>query len=94
METKRFRPPIVLTCAITDIAVPGHGHLGGPELIIGYREYLEYARPRVAELREAGEPESRIVDLVGSELLDLHPDWGNRERARGAAADLRWPGRS
>jgi glyoxylase-like metal-dependent hydrolase (beta-lactamase superfamily II) len=76
------------------IVVPGHGHLGGRELIVNVREYLEYARGRVMALRGAGElAESEIVDRVSSELLDLHPDWANRETISMTAADLSWPAR-
>lgn len=37
-----------------ELVVPGHGRMGGPELIVEYREYFERARSRVAELRKAG----------------------------------------
>lgn len=75
-----------------DLVVPGHGHLGGPELIVNYRAYFEFARRRVEQLRIADElSEARIVDQVSAELLELHPDWENRQWARKAVSDLSWP---
>ena len=77
-----------------ELVVPGHGLLGGPELITDYCAYFELARRRVAELRAVGElPEAGIVDLVTAELLDLHPDWENRNWAGIAVSDLTWPSR-
>jgi len=74
--------------------VPGHGLLGGPELITDYCAYFEHARRRVAELRAVGElPEAGIVDRVTDELLELHPDWENRNWARVTVSDLTWPSR-
>ena len=78
-----------------ELVVPGHGHLGGPELIASYRAYFELARRRVDELRAAGElPEADIIERVTAELLDLHPDWQNQNWARKAVSDLSWPARA
>jgi glyoxylase-like metal-dependent hydrolase (beta-lactamase superfamily II) len=77
------------------LVVPGHGHLGGPELIANYRAYFELARRRVDELRAAGElNEADIVERVTTELLELHPDWQNRNWATKTVADLAWPARA
>ena len=78
-----------------EVVVPGHGHMGGPELLADYRAYFELARRRVAELRASGElPEADIVERVAAELLDLHPDWQNQNWARKAVSDLAWPARA
>lgn len=78
-----------------DIVVPGHGHVGGPELIAKHRDYFELAVRRVYELRATGElSEADIVDRVGAELLALHPDWGNPDWARRTVANLSWPART
>jgi len=77
------------------LVVPGHGHLGGPELIANYRAYFELARRRVDELRAAGElNEADIVERVTTELLELHPDWQNRNWVTKTVADLTWPARA
>ncbi|HUO32185.1 MAG TPA: MBL fold metallo-hydrolase [Bryobacteraceae bacterium] len=78
-----------------DVVVPGHGHMGGTELIVNFRDYFELARDRVSELRAAGRlTEPEIVEQVTAELLDLHPDWENRIWARKAVSDLTWPSRA
>ncbi len=77
------------------IVVPGHGHMGGPELITNYRAYFEHAKHRADELRTAGKlSEADIIERVTAELLDLHPDWDNRNWARKAVEDLAWPSRA
>jgi len=77
-----------------ELVVPGHGHMSGPELIVTYRAYFELARRRVVELRLAGKlSEEQIVEQVGAELVDLHPDWENRIWAKKAVSDLIWPSR-
>jgi glyoxylase-like metal-dependent hydrolase (beta-lactamase superfamily II) len=78
-----------------EVLVPGHGHVGGRELIANYRAYFEHAKRRVDELRAAGElPEAEIIERVTAELLDLHPDWDNRTWARKAVEDFAWPSRA
>jgi len=78
-----------------DLVVPGHGDMGGPELIVSYRSYFEFAKRRVEELRgEQDLPEEEIVDRVSAELVDLHPDWDQRVWARRAVSDLTWPTRA
>jgi glyoxylase-like metal-dependent hydrolase (beta-lactamase superfamily II) len=79
----------------SEVVVPGHGFIGGPELITNYRTYFELAKRRVYELRSAGElSEADIVERVTAELLDLHPDWQNRNWARKTVSDLTWPARA
>ena len=83
---ERFSPGVV---------VPGHGHRSGPQLIPEYRAYFARAFRRSCELRAAGElSEAEIVDRVADELLDLHPDWQNRNWAKPTVADLSWPARA
>lgn len=75
------------------IVIPGHGSIGGKDLITGYRAYLEFAKRRVNELRKESLSETEIVEKAGDELLNLHPDWRNRDWARKTVADLTWPAR-
>jgi len=78
-----------------DVVVPGHGHMGGRELIVNFRDYFELALGRVSEFRAAGKlTEPEIVEQVSAELLDLHPDWENRIWAKKAVSDLTWPSRA
>jgi len=77
-----------------EIVVPGHGHMGGLELIANYRGHFELVRRRVGELRAAAElSEAEIVDRVSAELLHRYPDWEGRNWARRTVADLTWPSR-
>jgi len=78
-----------------EIVVPGHGEISGPELIAGYRGYFEHARSRVNALRADGElGEAEIAEQVTGELLDMYPDWRNRNWAAKAVSDLSWPART
>lgn len=78
-----------------DLVVPGHGSMGGPELVENYRAYFEHARDRVNELRAGDElSEGEIIDRVTAELLDRYPDWGNRNFVRATVVDLSWPSRA
>ena len=78
-----------------DIVVPGHGLLGGVELIVNYRTYFELAKRRVYELRSDGKlSEAEIIDQAGADLLEHYPEWGNRNWAKKAVSDLSWPARS
>ena len=78
-----------------ELVVPGHGQMSGPELIVTYRAYFELARRRVVELRLAGKlSEGQMVEQVGAELVELHPDWDNRIWAKKAVTDLTWPSRA
>lgn len=78
-----------------DIVVPGHGHMGGMELIAEYRGHFELAQRRVGELRTAGElSEAEIVVRVSAELLDRYPNWGGRNWATKVVSNLAWPSRA
>jgi glyoxylase-like metal-dependent hydrolase (beta-lactamase superfamily II) len=61
------------------VVVPGHGALGGGELITTVKRSLIDARDRVTALHEDGCELAEIVEAVAGELLAAHPDWGNRE---------------
>jgi glyoxylase-like metal-dependent hydrolase (beta-lactamase superfamily II) len=77
------------------IVVPGHGHVNGPGLIPTYRGYFELARRRVSELRAADElTEAEIVEQVIAEVLELHPDWQNRNWVKQTVSDFSWPARA
>ena len=78
-----------------DTVVPGHGLLGGRDLIPMYRGYFELAKRRVAAFRADSElSEDEIVEAVTQQVLDLHPDWQNKPWARKTVEDLRWPARA
>lgn len=70
------------------VVVPGHGDLGGPELIATVRGSLEAMRDRVAELAARDATAEEIVAAVEPEILDRYPDWGNREWVGAALRNL------
>jgi len=55
------------------VVVPGHGEVGGVEVIAASREYLEAVRDRVRDARHRGDDPKA---LAGSILRDW-PDWDN-----------------
>lgn len=80
---------------VPTLVVPGHGHTGGPELIPRYRSYLELARDRTSELRSQDAlTEDEIADRVTTEVLDLNPDWQNRNWVGPTVSQFIWPARA
>jgi glyoxylase-like metal-dependent hydrolase (beta-lactamase superfamily II) len=69
-ELERLDPAIV---------VPGHGDVGGPELIATAREYLELLRDETARLADEGATEDDLAAELDRSLRALHPDWAQRE---------------
>jgi len=78
-----------------DIVVPGHGHIGGLELIAEYRAQFELSTRRVAELRAIGElSEAEICERVTRELIEFRPDWDGHNWAAKTVSNLSWPSRA
>ncbi|MGD9914960.1 MAG: MBL fold metallo-hydrolase [Rhizobiaceae bacterium] len=61
------------------VVVPGHGSVGGPEILSTVRGYIEDVGRRVARQLEAGETEEQIVAGLGAEVKAEHPDWDSPE---------------
>jgi glyoxylase-like metal-dependent hydrolase (beta-lactamase superfamily II) len=61
------------------IVVPGHGDLGGRELLTDTREYLELLRDETWRRRDSAMSEETIVAEVTAALVERHPDWVGRE---------------
>lgn len=56
-----------------ELVVPGHGEVGGAELISACREYLEAVRDRVRGARERGEDPKALAERIRAD----RPDWDN-----------------
>jgi glyoxylase-like metal-dependent hydrolase (beta-lactamase superfamily II) len=69
-ELERLEPAVV---------VPGHGDVGGGELITAAREYLELLRDETVRLAEAGRSEDEVAAELDRSLRELHPDWAQPE---------------
>jgi glyoxylase-like metal-dependent hydrolase (beta-lactamase superfamily II) len=59
-----------------EIVVPGHGEVGGAELIRACREYLEAVRDRVREARGRGEDPKELAEGIRKDWQDWdNPIW-------------------
>jgi glyoxylase-like metal-dependent hydrolase (beta-lactamase superfamily II) len=59
--------------------VPGHGGLGGPDLLADVLTYLEELRDETWVRRDAAMGEADIVAEVSDVLIRRHPAWEGRE---------------
>lgn len=63
----------------TRTVVPGHGDLGGPELLSDVADYLELLRDETWTRRDSAMSQETIVAEVTAVMLQRHPDWAGRE---------------
>jgi glyoxylase-like metal-dependent hydrolase (beta-lactamase superfamily II) len=61
------------------IVVPGHGDLGGQELLTDTQDYLELLRDETWRRRDSAMSEETITAEVTAALIERHPDWAGRE---------------
>jgi glyoxylase-like metal-dependent hydrolase (beta-lactamase superfamily II) len=61
------------------IVVPGHGDLGGAEILKAVRDYMVDLGRRVAAERKAGKDADAIVASLGPKVRGEHPDWAAPE---------------
>jgi glyoxylase-like metal-dependent hydrolase (beta-lactamase superfamily II) len=61
------------------VVVPGHGEVGGLELIDSFRAYLVDVRDAVEERVGHGEDVERIAAELGPEVRQRYADWDNEE---------------
>jgi glyoxylase-like metal-dependent hydrolase (beta-lactamase superfamily II) len=57
------------------IVVPGHGALGGMEILKAVRDYMLDLGARVAARRKAGEDADTIIRDLAPKIRSEHPDW-------------------
>jgi glyoxylase-like metal-dependent hydrolase (beta-lactamase superfamily II) len=57
------------------LVVPGHGEVGGAELISTQREFMETMRTHVYEAADAGMSADEAVVALEPKLHGLHPQW-------------------
>lgn len=58
-----------------EIVVPGHGEIGGADIVAGVRDYIAGLGERVRAARSAGQTPERIIAGLGPEIRGEHPDW-------------------
>jgi glyoxylase-like metal-dependent hydrolase (beta-lactamase superfamily II) len=61
------------------IVVPGHGDVGGVEILVAVRTYMLDLSQRVAKRRKADESADEIVASLGPVIRAEHPDWSSPE---------------
>lgn len=57
------------------VVVPGHGNLGGTEILVGVRDYINDVAARVATARAEGKTEDEMIEALGPATRAVHPDW-------------------
>ncbi|MEW1829896.1 MBL fold metallo-hydrolase [Streptomyces sp. NPDC088196] len=61
------------------VVVPGHGALGGPELLADVRDYLRLLRDETWVRRDSAMSEETIVEEVRALMVERHPEWAERD---------------
>lgn len=62
-----------------EVVVPGHGEIGGAEVITTAREYLEQLRDDTRRLAAEGASEDETALELDRSLRKRHPDWAQPE---------------
>ncbi|HEY3611061.1 MAG TPA: MBL fold metallo-hydrolase [Pseudonocardiaceae bacterium] len=68
-----------LAAAGPRVVVPGHGDLGGRQVLTDVRDYLRELRDETWRRRDSAMGEDEIVDEVRTLLIERHPEWAGRE---------------
>ena len=61
------------------VVVPGHGAVGGPELLADVRDYLRLLRDETWVRRDSAMSEETIVEEVRALMIERHPEWTERD---------------
>ncbi|MGW0828884.1 MBL fold metallo-hydrolase [Streptomyces prunicolor] len=61
------------------VVVPGHGAVGGPELLADVRDYLRLLRDETWVRRDSAMSEETIVEEVRALMIERHPQWAERD---------------
>lgn len=61
------------------VVVPGHGDVGGPQLLADVRDYLRLLRDETWIRRDSAVGEQTIIDEVSALMIERHPDWAGQE---------------
>jgi glyoxylase-like metal-dependent hydrolase (beta-lactamase superfamily II) len=61
------------------VVVPGHGDLGGPQVLTGVRDHLRELRDETWRRRDSAMGEEQIVAEVRALLIERHPEWAGQK---------------
>jgi len=68
-----------LAAQAPQVVVPGHGDIGGPQLLVDVRNYLELLRDETWVRRDSAMSEQTIAEEVRALMLERYPDWAGQE---------------
>ncbi|MEO3858892.1 MBL fold metallo-hydrolase [Acrocarpospora sp. B8E8] len=68
-----------LAAADPQVVVPGHGDIGGPQLLADVRDYLQLLRDETWARRDSAMSEETITEEVTALIIERHPEWAGRE---------------
>ena len=57
------------------VVVPGHGDIGGPEILSDVRDYIVTIREKVGAAVAAGQTADETIAAIRPDMLVRHPDW-------------------
>ena len=61
------------------VVIPGHGDIGGPQLLADVRDYLRELRDETWRRRDSAMSVDDIAAEVGALLIERHPEWHGQE---------------
>ncbi|MCO6005553.1 MBL fold metallo-hydrolase [Actinoallomurus purpureus] len=61
------------------VVVPGHGDVGGPQLLADVRDYLRLLRDETWTRRDSAMSEETIAEEVKALMIARHPEWEGRD---------------
>jgi glyoxylase-like metal-dependent hydrolase (beta-lactamase superfamily II) len=61
------------------VVVPGHGDVGGPQLLADTRDYLQLLRDETWVRRDSAMSEETIAAEVSALMIARHPEWAGQE---------------
>ncbi|MEU7832200.1 MBL fold metallo-hydrolase [Nonomuraea sp. NPDC049129] len=61
------------------VVVPGHGDVGGPQLLADVRDYLQLLRDETWVRRDSAMSEETIAAEVAALMIARHPEWDGQE---------------
>jgi glyoxylase-like metal-dependent hydrolase (beta-lactamase superfamily II) len=61
------------------VVVSGHGDIGGHQLLVDVRDYLEELRDETWRRQDSGMDEPKIAEEVRTLMIERHPDWAGQE---------------
>jgi glyoxylase-like metal-dependent hydrolase (beta-lactamase superfamily II) len=68
-----------LAASSPEIVVPGHGDIGGPQLLADVRDYLALLRDETWRRRDSAMTEETIAAEVSAVMIERHPGWAGQD---------------